>query len=226
MPSSRNRIEEAVEPAILLAFGDRWTATLLRAELLERGHEASRTTHVARAILTSESGRIRVLAVEHPTISARDRLVVEWFRKLTGTPKVVLLTGASADVEPGPWDRVLRRPITIGSIAEVITELAYGEPAFDAVECPSDMALRGFEVRLGDPWPMIRCARCRNSRHCERPHTGVEERTSLVALVDFAVQHDGCREATACDMSAGVAAKVLLTNKPLTIDYAGGLSVS
>jgi hypothetical protein len=225
MPSSRSRIEEAVEPAILLAFGDRWTATLLRAELLERGHEASRTTHVARAILTSESGPIRVLAVEHPTMSARDRLVVEWFRTLAGTPKVVLLTSASADVGPGPWDRVLRRPITIGRIADVITELVHGEAALDAAGHPTDMALRGFEVRLGDPWPMIRCVLCRASRHCGPPHTDVEERASLVALVDFAVQHVGCREATAY-VSAGGAAKGLPTNKPLTLDYAGGLSVS
>lgn len=103
---------------------DQWPRALLRAELTELGYDAVGALDLehAQQYPPSEPGRgpVRLIIVEQSVLAgdALDRL-----RQRHGGPPVILLTGGAAPEPPGPWDRVLRRPISIGEIAEAVRSL-------------------------------------------------------------------------------------------------------
>lgn len=186
-------------PLVLIAFRDHWTGALVHAELLERGHDAACAGAVAAAVVTSTRAnlaRASVIVVEDATLSSpHDRAALAWLRALDPTRTVVLLTSATADVADGPWDMVLRRPITIAQIADVVEQLVDAGDA-PASRAPEPSRARpppeGFEVRVALPWPMVRCRGCLASRHCEVPRTPAAKGTVIAAVVTFGLEHDAC----------------------------------
>jgi hypothetical protein len=192
------RARAELEPGVLVALGDEWTCGVLRTELIERGHEVTCVTRIASALLMMDVEPTRpvcAVVVEQATLSERDRVVLEWFRALEAAPPIVLVTGAAA-LKPveGPWDRVLREPMTMDAIADVVGHITRGDIEPNrATRRPGECApLRGFELTLGPPWPRIRCPRCSARRHCEMPRSPSERELVRAALVKFGVQHESC----------------------------------
>jgi len=103
---------------------DQWPRALLRAELTELGYDAVGVLDLEHALRypRSEPGRgpVGLIIVEQSMLvgDAFDRL-----RQRHGGPPVILLAGGAGPEPPGPWDRVLRRPISIGEIAEAVRSL-------------------------------------------------------------------------------------------------------
>lgn len=181
--------------SVIVALADGWTGSLLHAELGVRGYRAGCVEHVASALLAPERLRtVRVLVAEHATLSERDRLVLDWLRAFDAAPAVALLVRERDDGGEDGTDRMLRRPITVGEIADAVEALAGPRVAPDGAISPSpDFApLRGFAVRLGPPWPMIRCGRCAATRHCDMPETPVDRERVRVALAKFGLAHQAC----------------------------------
>ncbi|HEY8072729.1 MAG TPA: hypothetical protein VIF62_01435, partial [Labilithrix sp.] len=84
------------------------------------------------------------------------------------------------------WDVVLRRPVRGVELLRAAEALARTPPS--AAAAPP--TFRGFDVRLAEPWPMIRCGTCGSARHCESPRTPIEDARARRQLAAFAVVHE------------------------------------
>jgi hypothetical protein len=114
----------------------------------------------------------------------------------------VLVSSASREVDAtaGRWDKVLRLPIAFGNVAEAVDELLRRSQKEPKEKEPKDEAAvaetrariaedAGFELRLGAPWPMIRCARCGASRHVGLPKTRAMLGALRQSLASFWLEH-------------------------------------
>jgi hypothetical protein len=109
---------------------ERGPRAALRAELIERGHDAIGFETLRDAVL---AGRLR--GARPPAlvlIDLQDQAVDDrWLDALfaPGSP-VVAVAGAAeegdARLRARPWARWLRRPITLGAIADAIVDFAAG----------------------------------------------------------------------------------------------------
>src|SRR5581483_1829342 len=107
-------------------------------------------------------------------------------RSISRWPATVLLIAADGGIPRGPWDRVLRRPVTIGFVVECLVTIEAGPHVLP--ESPIQSAV---EVRLGPPWPAARCHACGHARHCQLPPHPADWRMVCQALLQFSVEHDG-----------------------------------
>jgi len=174
--------------AALLAFGEHWTCAVVRAELIERGVNGRCAPAVSVGLLLGDfDGLPDLLVVENETLSEHDRLVLDVFGSLGALGATVLVTDASSPVR-GRWDRVLRRPIAVGGVADGVEEVLRASSRAPAVST-EPASIEGSEVRLGAPWPMIRCTRCSSSRHCELPQLPQQHARARTELAKFALEH-------------------------------------
>jgi len=114
-------------PRVILAMPDHWPRSLLRAELRERGYDAVGTTDLVGAlgIPAGDPGRgpVRLLLVDHSILAGPGDLLLFRLRARHGDPPVVLLASAAGPTGAGPWVQVLRRPASIGEIADAVAAL-------------------------------------------------------------------------------------------------------
>jgi hypothetical protein len=113
-------------PLVLIIMGDQWPRALLRAELLETGYEAvgarSLEEGLQRIGAPPERGAVRVVVVDWDSaadIEAEGRDLAELG---IGVQRVLVAKGG-ATLPPGDWSRVLRRPVSIGDIVDVVRSL-------------------------------------------------------------------------------------------------------
>jgi hypothetical protein len=179
---------EENEPRVLVALGDRWTCVLLCAELRERGYVATCVARLSAELLLSEpDAPVRVAVADGETLRERDSATLLWFRATGDGPACLLLLAADAETIAGPWDESLRRPLTLGNLADAVERIAGVTVTPGQGEPPS----RDILVRRGDdPWPAARCTRCGKSRHCDPPRNTQEGENVRVALVKFALEHE------------------------------------
>lgn len=184
------------EPRIIVSLGDRWAGVLLCAELRERGRVAAYADGLAAALLLPdpwEVSPVRVVLVDRESLRDRDLATLRWFRASGEGPAAILLTAADGPLPAGPWDRMLRRPVTIGALADAVEHSLK-----DAVEhslksdatVPPEVHPDGIDLRLGWPWPCARCACCGGSRHGEPPRNATDREQTRIALVQFALEHE------------------------------------
>jgi hypothetical protein len=178
---------EESEPRVLVAFADQWASVLLCAELRERGYCAACVASLSAELLLPEPGLgpVRVTLADRERCRKNDVTTLQYFRAFGEGPACLLLIAADAEIIAGPWDEVLRRPLTIGALADAVERLA-GTTAPSACEPP---LFRWIFLRPGDPWPAAQCTHCGRSRHCQ-PSPGADERETVrVELVKFALEH-------------------------------------
>lgn len=176
------------EPRIVVSMGDRWACVVLCAELRERGYVAGCADGLSAALLLPEPrqvGPVRAVLVDHESLRDRDLDVLRWLRMSGHGPATVVVIAGDASVPAGPWEQVLRRPVTIGEIADVIQQWVRS-----TARMPPDIRPEGIDLRFGSPWPTARCARCGCSRHCTAPRNAIEREEARIALVQFAVEHE------------------------------------
>ena len=112
-------------PRVLLVMTDQWPRALLRAALRERGYDAVGTRALAGAVRLAAPDRSRgsvgLVLLAQETLTGAEPGDLDRLRAATGAP-MVLLAPATRRVEAGPWARVIRRPVSIGTlVAEVET---------------------------------------------------------------------------------------------------------
>jgi DNA-binding response OmpR family regulator len=105
-----------------------WPRALLRAALREEGYDASGTRTVNGALYQaapdSARGPVRLALIDQDALGKSDVRHAEDLRdRIHGAP-VLLLAPATRRVQEGPWDRVIRRPISISELVQAITSLA------------------------------------------------------------------------------------------------------
>jgi hypothetical protein len=177
---------------ILLVVPDHWTRVVLRAELLERGYDAVGTPNLTAALAVSpvdERGPVRLILLEHGAIAGSDRSEVERLASQHQDPPLVLLAPAFADPPAALFRRVVRRPITINDLLEVVRDLV-GEPP--PRQAPDNPLGDVFHARVGPPWPFILCRRCSTARHFEPVRSERQREKVRAEFRKFALEHAGC----------------------------------
>jgi hypothetical protein len=119
-------------PRVLLVMPEQWPRALLRAALREVGYDAigTRTVRGARTLLTSGEGRgpVRLILLDQDALTEDAQGDLEMLRRGSDAP-LVLLAPATRRVSEGSWTGVLRRPLTVGELAQAIERLVPLSPA-------------------------------------------------------------------------------------------------
>jgi hypothetical protein len=123
-------------PRVLLVLPDQWPRALLRAELREEGYDAVGARSLEEAMVyrpeVPERGPVRLVLVEGDAVG--EGALADLLAR-HGNPPAVLLAHAGQEIPPGPWLRVIRRPVSIADLARVVRELV---PLRDAPARPLD----------------------------------------------------------------------------------------
>jgi hypothetical protein len=124
--------EAALPPRILLVMPAQWPRALLRAALREVGYDAigTRTVKGAQVLLPSGEGRgrVRLILIDQDALTEETQGDLEMLRRGSDAP-LVLLAPATRRVSEGGWTGVLRRPLTVGELAQAIERLVPLSPA-------------------------------------------------------------------------------------------------
>ena len=119
-------------PRVLLVMLEQWPRALLRAALREVGYDAigTRTVRGARTLLTSGEGRgpVRLILLDQDALTEDAQGDLQMLRRGSDAP-LVLLAPATRRVSEGGWTGVLRRPLTVGELAQAIERLVPLSPA-------------------------------------------------------------------------------------------------
>ena len=118
--------EAAPPPRILVVMPAQWPRALLRAALREVGYDAigTRTVRGARTLLTSGEGRgpVRLILLDQDALTHDAQIDLDKLRRAADA-SLVLLAPATRRVSEGVWTGVLRRPLTVGELAQAIERL-------------------------------------------------------------------------------------------------------
>lgn len=112
-------------PRVLVVLPDQWPRALLRAALREVGYDAIGTRSPAGAALQRPAagrGPLGLVIVDAGALGGEDatRALGEARR---GGAAIALLAPAGQPPPPGPWDRILRRPASIGELVRAVEEM-------------------------------------------------------------------------------------------------------
>jgi len=113
-------------PCIVLVIPEHWERALIRAELLERGHDAVGVPALGQLIAFHPErmghGPLGLVVVDQKTLQGKDGRLLEPFRRRHPDVPILLLAGQTVERPRGPWNEVIVRPITIGEIVEKVEE--------------------------------------------------------------------------------------------------------
>jgi len=114
-------------PRVLLVMPDQWPRALLRAELRERGYDAlgapGLPAALAYPVAVTGRGPVGLVLVDQQALEPAGD---QWLRSLLerhGQPASVLLARTGESPPSGPWSRVVRRPVSIATLADTVAEL-------------------------------------------------------------------------------------------------------
>lgn len=113
-------------PRVLLVMPDQWTRALLRAALREVGYDALGTRTIESALripgVDPDRGAVRLIIIDQPALTgAGEDEALSRLLARHGAPATLLLVRATVTMPTGPWQRVLRRPV---SVAEIVSAAA------------------------------------------------------------------------------------------------------
>jgi DNA-binding NtrC family response regulator len=115
---------------ILLVMPDHWQRVLLRAELIERGHDAIGAESPEEALRVApsdpERGPVNVLVIDQDAAEGTTGALFPALRARHLNARVALLRHPTLPPVTGRWDLVLQRPITVGEVATAIEGLLAG----------------------------------------------------------------------------------------------------
>ena len=113
-------------PRILLVMPEQWPRALLRAELRERGYDAAGARDLMEALSEGESpaGPVRLILIDQTALAEGDaQLLHELVDRLVARhpgAAIILLAGTMHKEPEGPWQQVLRRPMSISDIVTAV----------------------------------------------------------------------------------------------------------
>lgn len=129
MPS-RGDAPETLRGPVLLLLGQGWPRVLLEAELADRGFDVAARPDVRAAVLRPPAGpgpgSLAAVLADETAAPEGDRALLDLLLDRHGRPPVVLLASGTAAPPVGPWTRVLRRPASVGAIADAVEAAARG----------------------------------------------------------------------------------------------------
>lgn len=120
-------ISQPLPPRILLVMPDQWTRALLRAALRDVGYDAVGTRTIESAlripVVDPARGAVRLIIIDQPALSGASDEAVSRLLARHGTPATLLLVRAMVTPPEGPWQHVLRRPVSVADIVSAVATL-------------------------------------------------------------------------------------------------------
>ena len=114
-------------PRLLLVIPAQWPRALLRAELREHGYDALGARNLGEAMLypaaAPERGPVRLVVIDQDALAGVDKGLVTRVLERHGGPVAALLSRGGTIPSAGPWQRVIRRPVSIAGIVHAVLEL-------------------------------------------------------------------------------------------------------
>jgi DNA-binding NtrC family response regulator len=125
----------STNPTIWIIDSEQWPRACLRAELIERGYEAVGFVRLGRALTSIRSGRRKFpgaifLDLRGQAMNGADLEVLA----ATGIPVVLLSGSVKLDdelVQRLKTAVILKRPITLGKISDLLQEIVSRQPRAD-----------------------------------------------------------------------------------------------
>jgi len=119
--------EEALPPRVLIVMSDDGRRALIRAALREVGYDAIGTHGPRDAWLVpadeQDRASVRLIIVDQDALSPVEIESLSALRRRLGDPDILLLARATVAPPDGPWQRVLRRPVSVAEIVSAAEEL-------------------------------------------------------------------------------------------------------
>ena len=127
-PDGQNRVLGVTPPPrVLLVIPGQWPRALLRAELRERGYDALGARNLGEAMrypaAAPERASVRLVVIDQDALAGVDEGLVTSVLERHAGPVVVLLARGGTIPSAGPWQRVIRRPVSIAGIVHAVLEL-------------------------------------------------------------------------------------------------------
>jgi hypothetical protein len=99
---------------------EQWPRALLRAALREVGYDAVGTRTLSSALRVNpnepDRGPVRLVILDQSVLGGDpDGQLVRLLAR-NGSPATILLARPTLGIPEGPWQRVLRRPVSVGEI--------------------------------------------------------------------------------------------------------------
>lgn len=105
-------------------MSDQWPRAHLRAALREVGYDAIGTRDLKNAlrIAAVEAGRgpVGLLMVDQRVLHDDAEALLRAVRERFADSRILLLAGATSAHPPGPWNRVLTRPLSVEEIVSAV----------------------------------------------------------------------------------------------------------
>jgi DNA-binding response OmpR family regulator len=120
LPSS----ESLPPPRVLLVMAEQWPRALLRAALREVGYDAVGTRALSSALRVNsdepDRGPVRLVILDQSVLGGdADGQLAELLAQ-NSSPATILLARPTVAAPDGPWQRVLRRPVSVGEIVTAV----------------------------------------------------------------------------------------------------------
>jgi len=114
-------------PRVLVVLPDQWPRSLLRAALRDVGYDAvgTRTMETALRVraVDPERGAVRLVVVDQSALGSGGGAQLDQLLERHGAPATILLARTTAKAPAGPWQRVLRRPVSVADIVSAVQGL-------------------------------------------------------------------------------------------------------
>ena len=110
-------------PRVLVVMQAQWPRALIRAALREVGYDAVGTQALTSALkirpIEPNRGPVRLVIVDQPVLAgSRDDERLAALLTRHDHPATILLARSTVSVPSDHWTRVLRRPVSVGDIAQ------------------------------------------------------------------------------------------------------------
>jgi hypothetical protein len=106
---------------------EQWRRALLRAALREAGYDAVGTRDLDNALrlppAERERGPVRLVVIDQQALGRGSGEKLEQLLAHEDRPRTILIARATIERPPGPWDRVLSRPLSIADVVKSTEEL-------------------------------------------------------------------------------------------------------
>ena len=124
---------------IVIVSDDQWLRAGLRGELRERGYDAVGARDLGEAVHESRPqpgrGSVGLVLVDQASLGTElEAEAVDRLHRATWRARLVLIAPRSRKEAEGPWTDVLRRPITVGDIADYIARILPDEHAAGPID--------------------------------------------------------------------------------------------
>jgi hypothetical protein len=114
-------------PRVLLVMPQQWPRALLRSALREAGYDAvgTRTLSSALRIPVTMPGRgpVRAIVIDQGALDDERDGRLARLLAAHDEPAAMLLARSTSVTPPGPWQRVLRRPVSVADIVDAVQAL-------------------------------------------------------------------------------------------------------